>query len=274
MSEDKITIIRPEGPAIHSYLREAWKRRYLAWLFAKRELKVLYSNTYLGVIWAIINPLLTVLILTFVFQKIGDIESHGIAPFTSTLLAYFAWGMLSNLVNHSSESIASVRNLVHKVYFPRILLTGSGLFINMIESVIIVIALLISSYFLINDWHFNFWIFIIGLLSSISVAIGLALCVSAIVLRFKDLKYTIPFALRLGIFITPIGFQGIHVPDKWLWTLYVNPISGPIEVLRYGLFDYPISNSMINISLFWALLLLIAGLVLISKIDYRVADLI
>jgi lipopolysaccharide transport system permease protein len=242
--EDKPRILIESLEAgVRLELGELWVYRELLYFLTLRDIKVRYKQTLMGAAWVIIQPLGTMLILTLFFNKLAGLQS-GQIPYP--LFAYsglLLWTFFSNAVVNSTNSLVSNTNLITKVYFPRMFIPIAAVGAGLVDLAIASIVLIgLAVYYQVSfGWK------ILALPIFISLAVGLAVAVgmliSALTVKYRDLKHALPFIIQAWMFASPVIYPPGIVPEKWRWLLNLNPLSGIIEGFRSALigraFDWP-----------------------------------
>ncbi|MEW6736326.1 MAG: ABC transporter permease [Acidobacteriota bacterium] len=214
-------------------LKELWNYRELCYFFLWRDLKVRYRQTLLGVAWVIIQPLISMLIFTYFFGNLAKLSSDGIPYSIFYYCGLSLWIFFSNTVNNCSNSLNNDRNLITKVYFPRMLLPAATVLAGIVDLLIALGLLLLLAIYqgFMPTWRLLLLPLILLLAATLTYSLGLILAV--LNLRYRDVRYALPFAIQLLFFITPIIFPLSIVPEKQRWVIIVlNPLSVCIEELR------------------------------------------
>jgi lipopolysaccharide transport system permease protein len=255
-------------------IKKIGQYRELLLAFALKDFKILYVQTYLGYAWAVVNPLLTVLVLAFIFETVGHVNTGNIPYILFTLAGTIGWNFIANVANEISRSMVNAREIITKVYFPRILLPLSKVISGLVELGISLVCLFVfmGIYQYPLSTHFIYFpVFLIGVILT-SLMVGLWVC--ALSVLYRDFFFIIPFILRLGIFLTPVAYPISAIPQKYQWILALNPLSGVIEGLRWSLLgNYDLPN-FVGISMAINLILFIFSLFYFKKIEHFIADIL
>lgn len=269
-------IIRPQKGLIPLNLKELWVYREILYFLTWRDIKVKYKQTVLGILWAILQPFLTMLIFFMLFGKFAKVPSeevpYPIFAYTGLLL----WNYFSSALSNSGNSLIYSSNLITKVYFPRLFIPASaslsGLFDFFIASIILIGMM----------FFYNFTPSLIGLalipililLASIS-AIGCGLWLSALNVEYRDFQYVIPFLVQIWMFATPVIYPATLLPEKYRWIISLNPMGGIIEAFRASTLGHKQINwDMLIISAGIGFLVYLTGLVYFRKVERSFADII
>jgi lipopolysaccharide transport system permease protein len=272
--EQLYTRIAPPSRLSVFNAKKIWQYRELLFAFALKDFKILYVQTYLGYAWAVVNPLLTVMVLAFVFGTVGHVNTGDIPYLLFTLAGMIGWNFIANVANEISRSMVNAREIITKVYFPRVILPLSKVISGLVELGISLICLfvfmLIYQYPLsANFIYFPLFLFLVILTS---LMVGLWVCTVSVL--YRDFFFVIPFMLRLGIFLTPVAYPISAIPQKYQWLLALNPLSGAIEGLRWSVLgNYPLPD-YVGISIGLSVVLFIFSLFYFKKIEHHIADLL
>lgn len=226
-----------EGGRIEKqYWKDLWTYRELFFFLAWRDILVRYKQTVIGVAWAVVRPVLTMLVFTVVFGKLAKLPSVGTAPYS--VLVYAAllpWQFFATSLTESSNSLISNPNLISKIYFPRMIVPGSSVITSCVDFLISfgILAIIMAWYRYWPDWRILFLPLFILLASAGAVGAGLWLC--ALNVEYRDVRYIVPFIVQVGVYISPVGFSSSMVPAKWRLLYSLNPMVGVIDGFRWAL---------------------------------------
>jgi lipopolysaccharide transport system permease protein len=228
--------------SISEYLKEIWDFKELFWILAKRDILIKYKQTVLGIGWSVIRPLITMIVMAFAFGKIGKLDTNTSIPFTLVVApGVIIWLFFSQSLQALSQSIVINSNLVSKVYFPRLIIPLSTIFLGLVDVLISVILFFIICiwYQFLPDWKLFLAPFFI-LLTFIS-AFGIGLISAVLNVKFRDIGQIIPFVIQFGYFVSPVGYLTESVKSaghSWYYKLFVlNPVTGCIDALRWCMLD-------------------------------------
>jgi lipopolysaccharide transport system permease protein len=228
-------IIIEAGRTERQYWKDLWKYRELFYFLAWRDILVRYKQTAIGVLWALIRPLLTMVVLTVVFGKWAKMPSDGIPYPILVFAAMLPWQFFANSFSGASNSLITNTNLISKVYFPRLVIPTSAVVVSFVDFLISVAIL-----FALMVWY-DFWPTwrIIGLPFLIIIATGAALgagfWIAALNVKYRDFRYIVPFIVQFGLYISPVGFSTSVVPEKWRLLYSLNPMVGVIDGFRWAI---------------------------------------
>jgi lipopolysaccharide transport system permease protein len=217
-------------------LRDLWAYRELLYFLMWRDIKVRYKQTVLGAAWAVIQPLTTMVIFTYFFGKLARVPTDGVPYPVFCYTALLLWTFFSNGVTNAANSLIGNSNLITKVYFPRLIIpaaaVGAGLLDFAIASVLLV-GLLVYYDFAVT-WQYLMILPLIILTTLFSLGVGIWF--SAVNVRYRDVRYALPFLIQVWFFVSPIIYPSTLVPEEWRWLLHLNPLAGLIEFFRSALF--------------------------------------
>jgi lipopolysaccharide transport system permease protein len=226
-------IIEP-GMAQRQYWRDIWIYRELLAILAWRDIAVRYKQTAIGIAWAIIRPLLTMIIFTVIFGRVARLSSEGSAPYPVMVFAgMLPWLLFSTILSEASNSLVANTNLVGKVYFPRIIIPASTSATALLDLAInlVLFAGLMLWYGFVPSWRVVFLPAFI--LFAALASLGPSLFITALNVKYRDFRYVIPFVVQFGLYISPVGFSSSVVPEKWKLLYSLNPLVGVIDGFRW-----------------------------------------
>jgi lipopolysaccharide transport system permease protein len=229
----ELTIIEP-GRADRHYWLELWRYRELFQVLAWRDLSVRYKQTVIGAIWALVRPLLTMVIFTTIFGRIARLPSDGSAPYALMVSAgMLPWTFFSTGLAEASGALVTNANMISKVYFPRMIAPTASIvvaFVDFLISFCILLGLLIWYRFW-PGWQICLLPFFI--LLAFLATVGPSLWIAALNVRYRDFRYIIPFLVQIGLYISPVGFSSMVIPPQWRLLYSLNPLVGIIDGFRW-----------------------------------------
>ena len=253
---------------------EIWFNRQLLGFLIWRDIKIRYRQTLFGGLWAIFQPLLAMLIFTFFFHRLTGISSDG-PPYP--LFAYSGlafWMFFSNAVSAASNSLVGNQVLISKVYFPRVFIPLASIGALLLDLIVSSILMLILMAYYRWPLSRNIIWFPFIALSCCLAAAGLGLILSAWNVRFRDVKYAVPFFLQMGLFLTPVIYALDYVPTRLRPLMALNPMTGVVMGARYAFLGTPVQWNLVILSLAVGLALFVAGLFVFRRMETRFADII
>jgi len=272
--ESNITIIKPRKGLIGIDFKELFKFKELFWVLSMKEIKVRYKQTLIGGLWAIIQPLLTMIVFTIFFGTIVKISSEGVPYAIFSYSGLILWIYFTNSLSAASNSTVSNASLISKIYFPRIILPISSTIIGLIDYGIAFIIMFGLMFYYGFAPTINLIFIPIILFFTMMLASGLGLWLSAINVKYRDVKYVIPFFVQLLIFVTPVIYP-ISLAGKFKWLLALNPMTGFIEAHRAMILGHQAINyGMIGLSIGLTIIIFITGLMYFNQVERKFADII
>jgi lipopolysaccharide transport system permease protein len=226
-------VIEP-GRVEKNYWRDLWRYRELFQVLAWRDVAVRYKQTIIGVAWALLRPVLTMLIFTVIFSRLAKLPSEGSAPYPLMVLAgMLPWTFFSTALSDASNSLIGSAGLIGKIYFPRLIIPSATIvvaFVDLLISFVILCVMMVWYRFLptLQILLLPLFVFLAFLAS-----LGPGLWVASLAVKYRDFRYVMPFALQLGLYISPVGFSSSVVPGKWRLLYSLNPIVGVIDGFRW-----------------------------------------
>ncbi len=272
--ETQITRIEPESLSPKLDLIELWSYRELLYFLIWRDLKVRYKQTAIGVFWVILQPFLTTAIFTLIFSHFARLETLQIPYPLFALSGVLVWLFVNFSITMATNSIVSNVSLVTKVYFPRIIIPTASVLAGLLDLALGFLALfLIMFYFgVMPTWKTLLVLLFIAEAIILTIAVGTFL--SILNVRFRDVKFALPFFLQIWMFASPIFYPLDVFPEKWKLLFYLNPLSGILEGLRAALFNQDFNLTAIAISIFLTVFALVASTLFFKRMENKIADLI
>ncbi|MEM9920486.1 MAG: ABC transporter permease [Bacteroidota bacterium] len=266
------TVITAEKRTLVETLRSIYQYKDLFRMLAWRDIQVRYAQTYLGLAWAIINPLFTLLVLTFVFGVVSKVDTAEIPHVVFTIAGMCCWVPFATLTNESGKAIVAAKVIISKIYFPRILIPLSKILLSLVDAAIVFFFLLCLLLF--HQVPISYALLLAPLFIFCALACGLAtgLWVSALSVRFRDFIHISPIILRIGIFLTPIAYPAAKIPQAFLPFYFLNPMAGITEAFRWAVFgsEWPGNHAFLSFAIL--ILLFWSGLRYFNKVESEMAD--
>jgi lipopolysaccharide transport system permease protein len=236
--------IRPRSAWVPLNLGELWRYRELLYFLGWRDIKVRYRQTLLGVAWAVIQPLLTMVIFTFFFGRLARVPSDGIPYALFAYAGLLPWMFFANAVGTASNSLINSAHLITKVYFPRVLIPASALAAPALDFAIafVILAGMVGWYAVQGTAPLPGWgllLLPIVLANLILAALGVGIGLSALNAHYRDIRHVVPFLIQVWMFATPVIYPASLVPERYRWVLALNPMTGILEAFRSALFQLP-----------------------------------
>jgi homopolymeric O-antigen transport system permease protein len=270
------TLIIEAGRTERHYWRDLWRYRELFYFLAWRDVLVRYKQTAVGVLWAVLRPLLTMLVFTLVFGKLAKLPA-GNAPYAILVLAaLLPWQFFANALTEAGNSLVSNASMISKVYFPRLVVPTSAVIVSFVDFAIsfVILAGVMAWYGYLPDWRLV--ALPLFVLLGFAAAMGAGLWIAALNVRYRDFRYVIPFMVQIGLYISPVGFSSAIVPAQWRLAYSLNPLVGVIDGFRWSLMrgEAPLYWPGLLLSALVAAIVLLTGIVYFRKMEKSFADVI
>jgi len=265
-------VIRPIRGWIGLGASEIWTHRDLAYFLVWRDLKVRYKQTAFGAAWAVLQPVLLMLVFSAFLGRIDGIGASGVPYPLFALAGLVPWTLFSQSLNGASSSLVNSQNLISKVYFPRLLLPLSAVASYVIDFLIAAVVLVIAMLFFGRVPPVTFlWVPFLGLFAVV-VALAVGLWLAAINVRYRDVKYAIPFLIQLWFFASPVAYSSGLVPPGLRAIFSLNPMTGVIDGFRWAALGGPRPDTTIFLSVAATLAILVGGLAYFLRAERTFAD--
>lgn len=274
MPEAHVVIEPPRGWAALD-LKELWRYRELLFFLAWRDIKVRYKQTVLGAAWAILQPLLTMIIFSVIFGQLAKLPSDGIPYPVFTYTALLPWQLFAFSLSNSSNSLISSQNLISKVYFPRLIIPLASVLAGIVDFAIAFVVLLgLMAYYHIAPTMSIIYLplfIVLALISALAVGVWL----SALSVKYRDVRHIVPFLTQFWMYATPIAYASSLIPEAWRTMYGLNPMTGVVEGFRWALLGNAMDNgSMIWVSAIVVVLMFISGIYYFRRMEDGFADVI
>lgn len=269
-------IVIEAGRTERHYWRDLWRYRELFYFLAWRDILVRYKQTAIGVLWALIRPLLTMIVFTLVFGKLAKLPSGGVPYPILVFAALLPWQFFSSAFTEAGNSLITNSNLISKVYFPRLVVPTSAVIVSFADFLIsgVILAGLMLWYGYSPDLRIVFLPLFI--LIAFAAAMGSGLWVAALNVEYRDFRYIVPFVVEFGLYVSPVGFSSSIVPEKWRLLYSLNPMVGVIDGFRWSILggSARIFWPGFLLSIFMVLAMLISGIAYFRRMEKTFADVI
>jgi lipopolysaccharide transport system permease protein len=272
-----ITVIRPTSGWRALDLRELWRYHELLYFLAWRDIKVRYKQTVLGAAWAILQPVMTMLVFTVFFGRLGGMAQNPHITAAYPIFVYAAllpWQFFATSLQQGGQSLVSSANLISKVYFPRLIVplaSAGAALVDLAISFAVMFALMVY-----YDVPFTARLLALPLClaGTVVAATGVGTLLAALTVSFRDFRYVVPFMVQIWMFASPVAYPFEAVPEQWRLLYAVNPMAGIISAYRSALLDEPFLWDAIAVSLLSATLIFAAGLFYFRRVERRFADIV
>ncbi len=268
-------VVTPSRGWISLQLGSLWEYRELLYFLVWRDVKVRYKQTVLGVLWAVLQPFMTMVVFSIFFGRLGQMPSDGLPYPIFTYTALLPWQLFAGSLAASGNSLVVNQELVTKVYFPRLVIPLSAVFVGLVDfSVSFVILLGLMMYYAITPTVAVVCVPLFVLLA-LAAALAVGVWLAALNVQYRDVQYTIPFLTQFWLFLTPIAYPSSLVPEQWRMLYSVNPMVGVVDGFRWALLGQTTPpDTSIGVSLLVTSILLLGGLVYFRRMERSFADMV
>lgn len=273
MKNESIVIEPPSGWRIADF-GELVNYRDLFYFLVWRDIKVLYAQTILGFSWAILNPTIQILIFTIIFGKVAKISTDGIPYLLFSTVSIVPWTYMSNAMNAASQSLVGGQLILGKIYFPRLIFPMTPVLAKLVDFVISFVLILGAMLYFGVPLTWNILFLPLFILLMILVPTGVGLWLSALAIRFRDVKFAMTFAVRMLMYSAPIVYSASGIPDKYRLIYSVNPIVAVIEGFRASILGTPIPWNFVWPGALFGILLVVTGLIYFHRMEKVFVDVI
>jgi lipopolysaccharide transport system permease protein len=274
LPDKPLSVIEPSKSWVALNLGDLWTYRELLYFLTWRDVKVRYKQTALGAAWAIIQPLFTMLIFTLFFGKLAGVPSDGLPYPIFAYAGLLPWTFFSNAVTNSSNSLVGSANLITKTYFPRMMIPGAAVGAGLVDLAIAFIILIVLMFYYGAAIGWNILMLPVLVLLITLLATGVGMWMSALNVKYRDIRYALPFLTQLWMFVSPIIYPLSMVPEKWRWVMMLNPLTGVVEGFRSALFNRPFNWVALAFSTGITLVLVISSAYAFRRMEKDFADVI
>lgn len=274
LPDEPLFVIEARKSGVNFNLRDWWVYRELLYFLIWRDVKVRYKQTLIGAAWAIIQPLLTMVIFTLIFGKVAKIDSNGIPYPVFAFAALLPWTFFANAITTSGNSIVGNAHLITKVYFPRRIIPVAAVCAGLVDLAVAFPMLAALMFYYHIPLTVNILILPLLILLTTLLAIAVGTWLSAINVKYRDVKFTIPFLVQIWMYLSPVAYPSSVIPPKWRLLYSLNPFVGLLEAYRSALFGRAFDWSGIAISSGLTLVFLMFAFNQFRKMEKRFADIV
>ncbi|MDD5468537.1 MAG: ABC transporter permease [Anaerolineales bacterium] len=270
-----VVVLRPSRGWTTLNLRDLWVYRELVYFLTWRDVKVRYKQTVLGALWAILQPLLNMIVLTVIFGNLAKMATDNIPRPIFTFTALLPWGLFSKALSDAGRSMLASRAMITKVYFPRLIIPLASVMGGVVDFAIqLGILLIMMVYFKITPTS-AVWTLPFFLLLALITALGFGLWLSALNVLYRDIGYIIPFLTQTWLLVTPVGYSVKAIPAQWQLVYALNPMVGVVEGFRWALLGTQNPPwAVLAVSALISLTLLISGMYYFRRMERTFADMV
>jgi lipopolysaccharide transport system permease protein len=277
MTQPEITIIKPAASRFGfdaAYLKDLWAHRELLFFLTWRDIKVRYKQTAIGILWAVLQPALTTIVFTILFGIFARFDTAEIPYALFALSGLAIWLFVHTSISMASTSFVNNTNMVTKVYFPRLIVPVSATLASMLDLVFSFAMLLLLMLWFSTAVSLSVIFASIFLVMAVILAVAVGTLFSALNVRFRDVKFALPFLLQVWMIASPIFYPSTIVPDRWRWVFALNPLTGIIEGFRSSIFGSPFDITLIATSTASLAAIVIGSLFIFTTLEDDFADVI
>jgi lipopolysaccharide transport system permease protein len=271
LPDKPLVVVSARNSWIGINLRDLWTYRELLYFLTWRDVKIRYKQTVLGAVWAILQPLLLMLIFNFFLSRLAGINS-GKVPYP--LFAYaglLPWTFFANAVINAGNSLVGSTNLITKVYFPRMFIPAAAVGAGLIDFALAFGLLVVLMIYYGVELQRGLMLLPLLVLLTTLLALAVGMLMSALNVRYRDIRHALPFMIQVWMFSSPVIYP---VPNKWRWLLSLNPMCGIIEGFRSALFGQPLDRLALGLSAVFTLILLVGSAFVFTRMEKSFADVI
>lgn len=268
-------VIKPKGKIQLLEIAEIFRYRELFYIFSWRDIKVRYKQTLLGVSWALFQPLISMIIFTFFFGNLAKVPSGNLPYALFVLIGLIFWTFFSGALTHASNSLIESENLIKKVYFPRLILPFSSVITALIDFLITLFLLFVVMIFFRASLSIELVLMLlIGIFMTFFSALGLGLLLCSLNVKYRDVRYILPFFIQLLLFLSPVIYPVSSIKSALKYVLALNPMTGVIESVRAAASYSPLPYDLLLISAFSTVIICLIGLIYFRSTESFFADIV
>ena len=274
-SRAEVVVIQPAHGWISLKLDEVWEYRELLFFVAWRDVKVRYKQTFFGVAWAVLQPLFMMLVFSIFFGRLAKLPSDGVPYPVFSLCGLIPWQLFQYSLAQSSNSVVGSQNLIKKVYFPRLIIPIASVLDGLVDFVIAFLLLIgMMALYGIRPTVNVFFVPLFVLFATMT-ALSVGVWLSALNVKYRDVRYTVPFLSQLWMFATPVAYSSSLVPEKWRWAFGLNPMVGVVDGFRWALIGRGAAiGSSMYVSIVVVAVVLLGGLAYFRRMEASFADIV
>ena len=274
LPSEPLVVIQPSKRWNLLSFKDIWAYRELLFFLTWRDVKVRYKQTALGAAWAILQPLFMMVIFTIFFGRLAGVQSAGIPYPVFALAALVPWTFFSNSITASGNSLVGSANLITKVYFPRLIVPAAAMLAGLVDFALAFgLLCLLMIYYRVALTAQVLFLPVLVLLTAL-FALGVGTWMSAVNVKYRDVRFALPFVIQLWLFVSSVILPSSSVPEKWRWLLLLNPMSAIIEGYRSALFGLPFDWPALGIASVLTALVLVYSFYSFGRVERSFADII
>ena len=271
---EPLVVIQPSKKWSLLSLKDIWAYRELLFFLTWRDVKVRYKQTALGAAWAILQPLFMMIIFTIFFGRLAGVASSGIPYPLFALAGLVPWTFFSNAITASGNSLVGSANLITKVYFPRLIVPAAAMLAGLVDFVLAFAMLIVLMFYYRVALTVQILFLPVLVLLTALFALGVGTWMSALNVKYRDVRFALPFIIQLWLFISSVILPSSSIPQKWRWILLFNPMSAIIEGYRSALLGLPFDWPALGIASGLTILTLLYAIYAFGRVERSFADII
>ncbi len=270
-------LLRPTRGWSALNLKDLWRYRELIFFLTWRDIKVRYKQTVLGMAWAIIRPVISMIVYSLIFGQLANLDSEGVPYTIFTFVALLPWQLFSKAMNDTGRSMVSNRNMITKVYFPRLVIPISTVLSGLVDFLIAFVILIGMMIYYDISVTSAIWTLPLFLLLTLISALGVGLWFSSLNVLYRDVGYMLPFLTEMWKYLTPVAYSAQYVTGSWKIIYSLNPMAGVVQGFRWALLGIELDSTAtltMSISIGVSILVLISGLFYFRRMERTFADMV
>ncbi len=272
--DDPLILIDADEIESGLHLRELWAYRELLFFLSWRDIKIRYKQTLLGAAWAIVQPLFAMLLFTLVFGKLTRMPSDGIPYPLFAYAGLLPWTFFANAVTNSGNSLVGSTSLITKVFFPRVIIPAAAVAAGLLDFVIAFLLLIPLLIYYRIPLRWSLLMLPLFTILATLLALGVGMLLSALNVKYRDVRYALPFLIQMWLFASPVIYPSSLIPEQWRWLSMLNPMTGIIEGFRTSMFGTTFDWMAILFSIVITLSLVVSSAYLFRRVEDSFADII
>ena len=273
-SSPRVMVITPPQGWIALKLSDLWSYRELIGFMTWRDIIVRYKQTLLGVLWAILRPVLTMVVFSLIFGGLAKLPSDDIPYPIFSFAAILPWELFSKALSDASRSLVQNSTMITKIYFPRMILPLASVISGLVDFLIALVILLGMMFFYRISPTQNIWTLPLFLALALITSLGVGLWLSAANVMYRDVNYILPFITQLWLYITPVAYSNTLIPDEWQFIYALNPMAGVVQGFRWALLGTQAPGRLIWLSVGVALIVFVTELFYFKRMERQFADMV
>lgn len=275
--EERMIRIEPTKGWNSLRLKDLWRYRELIYFLTWRDIKVRYKQTLLGAAWAVIQPVVTMVIFSLIFGGVAKLDSEGVPYPIFSYAALLPWQLFSKALTDAGQSMVKNRSMITKIYFPRLVIPLSSIFSGMVDFFVAFLILFGMMFYYRISPTSSVWTLPLFLLLAVVTALGVGLWFSALNVRYRDIGYILPFLTRVWLYITPVAYSSQYISEKWQIAYALNPMAGVVQGFRWALLGTELGQNApitFTVSGSIAVFILVSGLFYFRRMERTFADIV